>query len=350
MTDMYEMIPFLKIWKLFLPERLIQQFASLWPAGVVTDVKWDKKVQGLIISVPTLPEELFAKRENTLKAIKRIVRFIRKISHGNVYVGLGEWWPMATNNGLAFKRVLEENDKIVITNGQTATLLSIYLTVKKICKIARRDLSSIKIAIIGIGKMGTAVLERLNGKVAAIGLFDRNNIRLNIIEEKMNSRQSHSAVMKYVISNEQFDEENISALCSYDMAICTTSNIDFIVKDARLLKNIVIIDDSRPEAFPRIFDTEHKVLVLEGGLIKLKGIKVGVDFGFGKEDNVFGCLAETIILVLDKERKIRPTLGDIDFDNFEEMIKFCEQNNFGEGDLKSNQQIMNDEAIRKILA
>jgi len=350
MTDMYEMIPFLKIWKLFLPERLIQQFASLWPAGVVTDVKWNKKVQGLIVAVPTLPQTLFAKRERTMIAIEKVVNFIRKISRGNVYIGLAAWWPMATNNGLAFKRVLKENDRVVATNGHTATLMSIYFTIKKICKLIDRDLSSIKIAIIGIGKMGSAIAEIFNGKVACLGLFDKNNIRLNFLENKIKANKLHAEIKKHYVSKEQFDKENISDLQEYNIAICTTSNIEYIIKDKYMLENIVVLDDSRPEAFPRIIDISRKVMVLEGGLVKLDGIRMGADFGFSKESNVFGCMAEAIILALDKEETVKPILGDIDFDNLRKMSEFCNKNGITEGDLKSGHQKIDSSMLRKIMA
>jgi len=347
--DLYDMIPFSNILRRFLSDKVILRIATFWPAGIVTHVKWGEKMQGFIVAIPILPEALFAKRENTIKAMNKIVKFIRKISYKKVYVGLAAWWPMVTNNGLAFKRVLKENDRIVVTNGHTATLLSIYFTINKISSLVDMPLNEMKIAVIGIGKMGTAVVEILNNKVKALGFFDKNGIRLNFIEKKIKTKQSHTAISKHFVANKQFSEKDILALSRYHIAVCTTSNIDFIINNVNLLSDILVIDDSRPEAFPRIVDIKKKIVVLEGGLIKFKDIKVGVDFGFGKKDNVFGCMAEAIILAMNKERQIRPTLGDVDFDNFEKMSNFCKENDISEGDLKSGQRNINNEILSKVL-
>lgn len=347
--DIYNMTPFLRALRRLFPDRILLRFAALWPGSVVSNVKWDKKTQGFIIATPILPEVLFASRETTLFAMKRIIKFIRKISYGRVYVGLAAWWPIVTNNGLAFKRVLKENDRIVVTNGHTATLASIYLTIKKISTLVKSPLKGLKITIIGAGRMGTAVAEALNGEVKVIGLFDRNNIRLNYVENKLRINQSHSLVKKHIVSDAEFGDEDLSALSEYDLAVCTTSNVNFIIEDVSRLKNIVVIDDSRPEAFPRIVDLNRRTVVLEGGLIKLKGIKMDNDFGFGKEDNVFGCMAEAVVLVLDRGNRVKPILGDIDFDNFKEMLNFCEENDIKEGDLKSGHQDVDGDILSKIL-
>jgi len=349
MEDMYNMIPFLKLWSRFLPESFILKFASFWPAGVVTDVQWNDKAKGFIVSTPMLPETLFKKREYVSKAILKIVKFIRKLSHNKVYVGLAGWWPIVSNRGLAFKRALKENDSVVVTNGHTATLLSLFLTINTIGRIASLPLDKMKIAIIGVGKMGKAMVELLNGRVDSIGLFDTNQVWLDIVSEKAKSKSNASTINKYSVSGKQFDEDTISRLREYQIAICTTSNIEPIIKDVEALKDIVVIDDSRPEAFPRIVDLDKKVLVLEGGLVKLKGIMMGADFGFSKEDNVFGCMAEAIVLALDKEKKVVPILGDISFDNLKKMTDFFKDNDITEGDLKSGQQNMDNETLCRVL-
>ncbi len=348
--DMYNTIPFLKMWRNFMPESFIFKFASLWPVGVVADVKWGEKVKGYIISTSMLPQTLFAKRELVSNSIPKIVNFIRKISNGKVYVGLAGWWPIVTNRGLAFKRTLRENDNVVVTNGHTATALSIFLTVKRICKIANMPLEKLNIAILGVGKMGKAIIKLLNGKVDAIGLFDTNKIWLDIAEEKAKQGAGSSKIKKHVVVGKRLDKNAISDFCEYHIVICTTSNVEPIVEDKNALKNILIIDDSRPEAFPRVVNIDKKVLILEGGLVKLKGIKMGADFGFDKEDNVFGCMAEAIVLALDKEQKVKSVLGDIDFKNFEEMATFFSENDISEGDLKSGKQIVDDNVLRKVLS
>ena len=348
-NDMYNTIPFLRKWRYLMPEKFILKFASFWPAGVVADVRWNGKLKGHIVSTPMLPEMLFAKREYVANSIPKIVNFIRKISNSRVYVGLGGWWPIVTNRGLAFKRGLRENDSIVITNGHTATALSIFLTIKTISRIADIPLGNLKIAIIGVGKIGKAVLTLLSGNVDIIGLFDTNEVWLDIAAQKAKKHPDSSNIKIHKVADKQLDKDTVSKLCEYHIAVCTTSNIELIIKDSDMLKNILVIDDSRPEAFPRIVDTNKKVLVLEGGLVKLKGVKMGADFGFNKEDNVFGCMAEAIILALDKEQSVKSILGDIDFENLKNMENFFRENDISEGDLKSGRQNINDGILCEVM-
>jgi predicted amino acid dehydrogenase len=106
----------------------------------------------------------------------------------------------------------------------------------------------------------------------------------------------------------------------------------------------VAIDDSRPEALPR--DPRHKRIILEGGLLKIKGVKLDYDYGFGQDENVFGCLGEAFVLALDQCKTLKPTVGDIDLENFHRVVDFCRKNCVSEGDLKSSDVlIMNDEII-----
>ena len=348
--DMYDMIPFLKIWRRFIPERYILKFASFWPVGVVSDVKWEEKVKGYIVSTPMLPQTLFARREYVSKSVYKIINFIRKISGDKVYVGLAGWWPIVTNRGLVFKRALREHDSVVVTNGHTATVLSIFLTIKALCKTIDLPLKELKIAIIGVGKIGKAMIKLLSGKIDTIGLFDVNKIWLDIAQQEAIAGPGHSKIIKNEVSGKKLDKDAVSILADYHIVVCTTSNAEPIIEDENALKNILVLDDSRPEAFPRIVDIEKKVLVLEGGLVKFKGIKMGTDFGFGKKDNVFGCMAEAIVLALDREKKVKSVLGEIDFENMERLAEFFSENDISEGDLKSGRQIINDETLRKVLA
>ena len=121
--------------------------------------------------------------------------------------------------------------------------------------------------------------------------------------------------------------------------------MNLLVDDASRLENCVIVDDSRPEAFPRVFSPEKKVLVLEGGLMNIPGVSLDSDFGFGTANDIFGCLAEAIILSIDDEKMLRPNVGEIDYENFYKMKKFCSSVNIKAGQLKCGQKIISEKEI-----
>lgn len=349
-NDIYDTVPSLKFIKRFIPEKLLLKILALCPAYAISKVEWKGIVRGLVVSTSIMPDDLFSKREGTFSELIRIIDFIRKITSNRVvYVGLAAWWPIVTNSGLAFKRVLKESDRIVITNGHTATLLSIYFTISRICEITGLKFNELRILIIGLGKMGSAVAEALNGKVNTIGMIDRNDMRMKTLQDSLFKKTPHSAIERHIATESFLFNETLSLLSEYDIVVCTTSNLNFIIKDTSLLKDCIIIDDSRPEAFPRVVDPGRNVVVLEGGLIKFEGIELDTDFGFGKKDNVFGCMAEAIILALDSLRTLKAVLGEIDYDNFNKMLVYSKEHNITEGDFKSGPKEVTFELLRHIM-
>jgi predicted amino acid dehydrogenase len=303
-----------------------------------------------VMSTSFLPQVLFSDREATLQELGRIVRFIRKLSRRNVYVGLAAWWPIVTNSGLAFKRFLQDDDAIIITNGHTATLLSIYLTVERIASLSVIPLSDLKILILGAGRVGGACARLLNGKVRSIGIVDTNEARGNTVRQELEGKVQKTALSVYVASD-VFLQHSLPALLSeYDITICTASNTNYIIEDPAKLKDCIIIDDSRPEAFPRIVSEKDHAVVLEGGLIKFAGITVDADFGFGSSDNVFGCMAESIMLALDKMESLKPTVGEVDPGNFSAMAVYCKERRITEGALMSGGTLVPPGLLRSIIA
>ena len=68
--------------------------------------------------------------------------------------------------------------------------------------------------------------------------------------------------------------------------------------------------------------------------MKIEGIEQHYDFGFGVDSNVFGCFCESYMLAADKMQNITPTLGDVDFVNFQNMLSAYKQLGVDVGDFK----------------
>lgn len=348
--DIYATIPGLAYGKKIIPEKTLRSLLALIPLYSVATVSGYGGVRGAVMSTSFLPQVLFADREATLKELGRIVRFIRKLSRRSVYVGLAAWWPIVTNSGLAFKRFLNDDDAIIITNGHTATLLSIYLTVERIASVSAIPLSDLKVLILGAGRVGAACGRLLNGKVRSIGIVDTNEARGNTVRQELEGNGQKTAISVYVASDVFLKHSLPHFLSEYDITICTASNTNYIIEDSAKLKECIIIDDSRPEAFPRVISEKNAAVVIEGGLIKFTGIRVGADFGFGNSDNVFGCMAESIMLALDNMNSLKPTIGEVEFSNFSAMAGYCKERGITEGVLMSGKTLVPHGLIRSIIA
>ncbi|OGX05166.1 MAG: hypothetical protein A3G87_01345 [Omnitrophica bacterium RIFCSPLOWO2_12_FULL_50_11] len=347
--DIYKTFPLLRRLRTIFPEKMIFHILSFCPCFVAARVATNRGLSGFFVSTSLFPESLFNNRDRTLRNASRILNFISKITTGPVYVGLAAWWPIVTNAGAAFQRFNRENDRIIITNGHTCTLASIFLSVEKIALISNVPVGSLEILIIGAGKMGGAVAAALNSRVYKIGLVDQNERRLCSLAEELRNGKKGSEIEQFVVNSGTFSDIVLPALTKYHIAVCTTSNIGYVIEDASKLTNCVILDDARPEAFPRIVSVARNAVVLEGGLMKIDGVQVDSDFGFGTDRNVFGCLAEALLLSIDQAKTLLPTVGDIGMDNFKQFLSVCEENGIVQGDFVSGHVHVEDAVIKSVM-
>ncbi len=337
-SDILATSPIYRLLRRFLSEKHAHNVLNLSPCYIISQVLGPQGTRGYVISVSELPQDLFMYRQKTSMLINRLISFFRKISKQRVYVGLAAWWPIVSNSGLFFTKHLNQKDAIRITSGHTATLASIYLSVKKIAELIRVPEKHLKVLVLGIGKVGGGFCEVINGSVGKLGLLDTNQIRLKSFINKLQKSNTNQTIELIHVTEK--DSENIifDKLAEYDIAVCATSNAGLLIRDGNKLKNCIILDDSRPEAFPRIFSKERRVAVIEGGLMKIPGVVLDSDFGFGSNDNIFGCLSEAIILTLDQEKKLMPNVGEIDVKNLFDLIEFCNRHGIKHGDFKCGQQ------------
>lgn len=346
--DIYGIAPILRPISRVIPERILFWLISRCPCYVVAYVTSREHLRGVVISTTYLPNVLFSSRKNTLQTLRKIFAFIKKITQGKIYVGLAAWWPIVTNSGVACHNLLDANDRIIITNGHCATAASIYLTLQKLSKLIELPLSELDISIIGVGRMGGTIARILSGKVRSLGLVDTNPVRLQVLSEQIGEANRGTRVERFVVSGDSFSSEIRGILVRYHLGVCTTSNLTYLMNTPELLENCIVLDDARPEAFPRIADLSRRAIVLEGGVMRIRGIRLSYDFGFGHKDNIFGCLAEAFMLALDKGQSLRQTIGEVDLANFERMLKFCQKHDIAEGDFKSGEKFITDELIRNV--
>jgi len=346
--DIFATFPFIRLLRKFFPDNVARKILKLSPCYIVAQVKAPRGLRGYIVSAVELPNDLFASRELTNKLILSCVDFFRAICNKKAYIGLAAWWPIVSNSGQAFKNCLQKEDVIKITNGHTATLASIYLSICELTQKINLPLSNAKILIIGAGKVGGGLGALLVNKVAVLGLIDKNKIRLKILKKELEIKNKEIAIDTIALDEFTAEKTILDKLQQYHLAVCTTSNTDLLISDASQLRNCIIIDDSRPEAFPRIFSPEFKVAVLEGGLMKIPGVVMDSDFGFGQNDNIFGCLSEAIILAMATEGKVKPNIGELDVENLMHLIDFCNQNKIQPGDFKCAQRTIKDSDLASL--
>jgi len=342
--DIYIGFPPSVLMRRYLGKKHFFGIFSAFPPFVLSSVKTPHGIDGLIVSSPLVAEIFFQNKKRTLKEAIRCLSFGAKLTNKGAVFGLGALWPMVTRRGLALQPYAKSKN-MIITNGHCGTLISLFLTIKKIADLSGIRLEELKVAILGVGKMGESLARILYGKIATITLIDINEVRLNLVEERLRKVMSDTDVQRY---NNRNDFGGIrEVLKNNHITVCTSSNIRRILRVEDIPDNSIFIDDSRPEGIPR--DLEGNRVVIEGGLMKIDGLVQSYDFGFGIDENVFGCLAESFVLTSDFAKTLTPTLGEINFENFYKMISICQKLNVTVGDFKCRDKIVKEDRIISII-
>ncbi|RKY31128.1 MAG: hypothetical protein DRP74_05525 [Candidatus Omnitrophota bacterium] len=342
--DIYIGFPPSFLMRRFLGRKLFLKVFFKFPPFLLSTLKTRNGVNGLVISSPILPQIFFKDRKKTMEEALKGLQFASKITKKRSVFGLGGLWPMVTRRGLTLKNYAKEKN-LVITNGHSGTLLSIFLTIKKISSLVNMPLERIKIVLLGVGKMGENLAQILWGKISSLTIVDINEFRINSTEKKLKNIPSVTELHKYTSNNGITTLKEI--LAKGHIIVCTTSNIRRIMKPEDVPEYSIIIDDSRPEAIPR--NLSDNKIVIEGGLLKIPGLIQHYDFGFGIDDNVFGCLAETFLLASDPSKLLIPTIGKVDFKNFYKMAAACEVLNVRVGNFKCRDKIIKNKTVVSIL-
>ncbi len=342
--DIYIGFPILSLVRRIVGRNLFLRLLPILPPIILGSIKVGGEVHGLVISSFVLPIDIMKRTKQSLKLTIRALFLASKLCKGGSVFGLGGLWPMATRRGLAIDRFAKQKN-IVVTNGHCGTLMSLYLAVQRLSQISKFPLSDMKVMVLGVGKMGANLVRVLYGKVASITMVDTNEKKLDLLEEKLKATITETDIFKYDNKN---DVETLKNLLEKNhVVICTTSNVRRILRQSDVPPNTIFIDDSRPEAIPR--DLPNRSVVLEGGLLKIKGIKQKYNFGIGIDENVFGCLAEAYILAASRDKKLSPSLGDVPLSNFEKMLQVSQELGVSTGDFKCKDRIIPDDVLVRIL-
>lgn len=340
--DVFISMPAFKFMKFFIRREKGYLLFSKTAPFVLNTITTEQNNNGYVIAQLTVPEIMFEKRKETLRMLEKSMLLVSKICMPGAVVGLGGWFPMISKRGESLLKYAEQLG-ITVTNGHCGTLASIYMTVEKIARVADMPIESMTLALIGVGKMGSNVARAFTGKVKKLLLIDLNKAQLAKLKNELISQQAFTEI-EIVLSDIEKRTEIRDVLRRCHVGICATSSFRDVLKLKDLPAHFIGIDDSRPEALPR--DPRKERIILEGGLLKIANAKINYNYGFGEDDNVFGCLGEAFLLSLDGRKILQPTLGDVEMSNFFNLLDFCKKNGVSEGDMRSSDMVVSDDDIR----
>jgi predicted amino acid dehydrogenase len=341
----YEMVfPTLSIIKRFIPEKWLIKFIEKFPPIIVDKIRAEDGMKGVMISTLVMPQNLMSDRKRLKKEIKRVQHLVLKAfkpRHKKIVLGTGAWWPMLTQRGKMLRQYFDES-KFTLTSGHTATVFSIVKSVDQLIKKSKTKPKNAMLAILGCGDIGSAVAESLVSMSYNVTLIDLFPKKLEILKAKL-LKINDKAIIKTYISEPNGIK---SVLSTCHMGVCATANIELIIDRHNIPENFIFLDDSKPEAIPR-FSVNNSRYTLEGGLLKIKGMKAFHNLGFGTSDNMLGCLSECYIVAKDHQLSTdnKSLIGKVSADDILWMKDSCEKNDIKIGDYKSGNDFVGSEKL-----
>ena len=252
-------------------------------------------------------------------------------------VGLGAFTSIVGDGGIT----IADNLDIAVTTGNSYTVHTAITGTEEAVGLMGKKLSDCKAAIIGAsGSIGAACVKLLADKVEQISMVARRRGPL----EELAQQVGKTAKARLVVT-----EDIHTALKEADIVLTVTSALDFIISPEDLKPGAVVCDVARPRNVSREVSLKRKdVLVIEGGVISVPGdVNFHFNFGFPAKTS-YACMAETMILSLEK-RYENFSLGKVlDVDKIREIGAMGDRQGFKLAGFRNFERAITKEHIAEV--
>ncbi len=265
-----------------------------WPI-VVSEVTGLKKydsdipIRGWIITIPLTAHQIMENRAKATRLIKRSLKIAAW--NGADIVGLGALTASVTMRGFLMRSYLKKMN-MKLTTGAAFTSANIVENVLGLMKELDRPLDKTFISIVGAaGAIGSITAECLAHNGARNFLLidvDRKDLRLSKIAARLKKIGNDINVE---VSHKVGDVKRTNFI------VTATNAPEALVLSDDVNPGSVIVDDAQPsDVHPEIILARDDVIAVEGGSTHAQDINPNVSFGLKHKNDIFSCLAETMIL------------------------------------------------------
>ncbi|MCM8773407.1 MAG: NAD(P)-binding domain-containing protein [Candidatus Omnitrophica bacterium] len=276
----------------------------------------DEKIKGYFIGVSLLPRQMLSLNEKlVLNKIILAVRIAEIL--GAKIVGLGGFTSIVGDKGIT----IANKSRVPVTSGNTYTAYAVLKAVLDMAKVKGKNLNRSTVAIIGGGgSIGSLCARKLSFYISRIFLTARHREKLEKLKE---------SILKLNPIEVIIEDDNNRAIRDADIVIVTTSSPQAILNINDFKSGAIVCDVSLPKNVRGDINSRKDVTFIEGGLIKIPfDIKyIGLGIGLPK-NTIYACMAETLLLCLEK-RFEKFSLGDnINIEKLEEIGRLSERYGF----------------------
>ena len=332
-----------------LPERLVELTFRPVPPRLLSHITGIRsatgaRAEGWFIGLPLTPRTLL---DSPLDFVyRRLIQCGRLAeSLGAGVVGLGAFTKIVGDRGLTVASHL----RIAVTTGNSYTAATAVEGALLAAQRMGLEPANITAAVIGAtGSIGAVCSQILARSVGRLVLVARTREALEALQARLvpagpamtlGARRAEIAV----------ETDVKAAVRTAEVILTVSSATDVLIEPEDLRPGAVVCDVARPRNVSRlVYERRDDVLVIDGGVIEIPGeVDFGFDFGFPPRTTE-ACVAETILLALER-RYENFTLGrDITLSQVEEIAALARRHGFRLSGFRRFERAIGDDEVERI--
>ncbi len=334
-----------------LPERLVELTFRPVPPRLLSHITGIRsatgaRAEGWFIGLPLTPRTLL---DSPLDFVyRRLIQCGRLAeSLGAGVVGLGAFTKIVGDRGLTVANHL----RIAVTTGNSYTAATAVEGALLAAQRMGLEPANITAAVIGAtGSIGAVCSQILARSVGRLVLVARTREALEALQARL---VPAGPAMTMTLGGRRAEiavETDVKAAVRTAEVILTVSSAtDVLIEPEDLRPGAVVCDVARPRNVSRlVYERRDDVLVIDGGVIEIPGeVDFGFDFGFPPRTTE-ACVAETILLALER-RYENFTLGrDITLSQVEEIAALARRHGFRLSGFRRFERAIGDDEVERI--
>jgi len=335
--DVFRKLAFMRSW----PESMVNSAIRLLPPLMTSQITGIAspygRIEGCFVGV-TLTSEQMLQLPSRVTLGKIIAAGKKAARAGAKIVGLGAMTAVVGDAGITVARNLD----VAVTTGNSYTVATAIQGTEKAAQMMGLDLGKAQVTVLGAtGSIGRVCALLLARKVNQLTLVARNELRLEKLAEEILDKTG-------LVAHVSADVKH--SLRSADVVVAVSSAADSLIEPEDLKPGAVVCDVARPrDVSVQVARERDDVLIIEGGVVEVPGDEVNFNFNFGFPPRMaYACMAETMILALEKRFESYSLGRELSLDRVEEITSLAEKHGFKLAGFRSFERPVTSEVITSI--